>query len=67
MLDKKIIEVLTHPLTGFNLCIVGLLVVVQLVHTKVHLTLESDVHGHVHRTLKKKPELARSTCYKLDF
>jgi len=67
MLIKKILQVLTHPVTGVNLCIVGLLLIIQVVHTKAHLTLESDVHGHVHRTLKKKPELARSTCYKLDF
>jgi len=66
MIVKKILPILTHPITGFNLCIVGLLLVVQFVHTKAHFTLESDVHGHVHRTLKKNPNLARSTCYQLD-
>jgi hypothetical protein len=50
-----------------NLTFVGMLLVIQTVHTKAHLTLEADVHGHVHRALKNKPELARSTCYELDF
>ncbi len=67
MLRKKILDALLHPVTGLNLCFFGMLLVIQVVHTKAHLTLESDVHGHVHRTLRKKPELARSACYKLDF
>jgi hypothetical protein len=60
-------KVLLHPVTGFNLCIVGMLLVIQMVHTKAHLTLETDVHGHVHRVLKKKPKIATSTCYQLGF
>ena len=67
MLGKKILSILVHPVTGFNLCIVGMLLLIQVVHTKSHLDLETDIHGHVHRTLKNNPELARSTCYKLDF
>lgn len=67
MLGKKILESLIHPVTMVNFSLFGMLLVIQIVHTKAHLTLERDVHGHVHRTLKKKPELARSSCYKLDF
>jgi len=55
-----------HPVTYLNLTFVGMLFMIQFVHTKAHLTLEADVHGHVFRTLKKNPELARSTCYQLD-
>jgi len=64
---KTLGKVLMNPVTGFNLCIVGLLLVVQFVHTKAHLTLETDVHGHAYRVLKKNPELATSSCYKLGF
>jgi len=63
---KKISSVIFHPVTAFNLCIVGVLIVIQVVHTKAHLTIETDVHGHVHRALKKNPELARSACYELN-
>jgi len=64
---KALLNVLGHPVTMFNLILVGMLLVIQAIHTKAHLTLEQDVHGHVFRTLKKNPELARSSCYQLDF
>jgi len=63
---NNITKALVHPFTLLNLGIVGSLGIIQFVHTKAHLTLESDVHGHVHRTLKKTPEMARSACYELD-
>jgi len=63
---KKITAVLFHPVTILNLTFVGTLGLIQSVHTKAHLTLETDVHGHVFRALKKNPELARSACYELD-
>ena len=63
---KKITAVLFHPVTILNLTFVGTLGLIQFVHTKAHLNLETDVHGHVHRALKKNPELARSACYELN-
>ena len=63
---KKIISALFHPVTILNLTICGSLGVIQFVHTMAHNTLQQDVHGHVHRALKKNPELARSACYELD-
>jgi hypothetical protein len=63
---KKVFEVLFHPVTVLNLTFVGSLGLIQVVHTKAHLTIETDVHGHVHRALKKNPELARSACYELN-
>lgn len=58
---------LNHPVTYLNLTFVGMLFVIQFVHTKAHLTYETDVHGHVFRALKKDPELATPTCYELGF
>ena len=46
--------------------ICGSLGVIEFIHNKAHRTLEQDVHGHVHRALRKNPELARSACYELD-
>jgi hypothetical protein len=63
---KKVLGVILHPVTILNLTFVGTLGLIQVVHTKAHLTLETDVHGHVHRALRKNPELARSACYELD-
>ena len=63
---KKVFEVLFHPVTVLNLTFVGALGLIQVVHTNAHHTLETDVHGHVHRALKKNPELARSACYELN-
>ena len=60
------LKVLVHPVTILNLTLVGSLGVIQFVHTRAHLTLEQDVHGHVHRALKATPEMARSACYELD-
>jgi len=50
-----------------NLTFIGMLLVIQTVHTKAHLTLETDVHGHAYRVLKKNPKLATSACYKMGF
>lgn len=63
---KRVLEVILHPVTILNLTFVGTLGLIQVVHTKAHHTLETDVHGHVHRALRKNPELARSACYELD-
>jgi hypothetical protein len=63
---KKIIAAFFHPVTCINLLFIGTLGVIQTIHTRAHHTLEQDVHGHVHRALKKNPELARSACYELD-
>jgi len=60
------LKVLIHPVTTFNLLIVGSLGMIELIHIRAHHTLSTDVHGHVHRALKANPELARSACYELD-
>ena len=60
------LKVLFHPVTQFNLMIVLFLGVIQIVHTRAHLTMEQDVHSHVSQALKKNPELARSTCWELE-
>ena len=64
---KTIGKVLVHPVTLVNLSLFGMLLVIQIVHTKAHLTLETDVHGHAYRVLKKNPELATPSCYKMGF
>jgi len=64
---KTLGKVLTHPVTMVNFSLFGMLLVIQVVHTKAHLTLETDVHGHAYRVLKKNPKLAIPSCYKMGF
>jgi len=52
--------------TVINLLFTGSLGLIEIIHIRAHHTLSTDVHGHVHRALKKNPELARSACYELD-
>ena len=63
---KAILKALVHPVTCINFTFVATLGVIEIVHTRAHHTLEQDVHGHVHRALKKNPELARAACWELD-
>jgi len=64
---KFLVKGLNHPVTYLNLTFIGMLMVIQFVHTKAHLTLETDVHGHAYRVLKKNPKIATSACYKMGF
>jgi len=43
---KKILDIITHPLTYTNLLIVGSLVMIETFHTHAHYKMEIDVHGH---------------------
>jgi len=63
---KKYLRAFLNPITQINVMILGFLILVQVIHTRAHHTLETDVHGHVHRALKANPEMARSACYELD-
>ena len=60
------LKVLFHPVTTFNLLLVGFIGLVEIVHTTAHHTVESDVHGYVRKTLRENPELVKSICWDLD-
>ena len=52
---KKILEVITHPVTYSNLLIVGTLILIELSHTHAHYKMEVDVHGYCHQYNMKNP------------
>ena len=52
---KKILEVITHPVTYSNLLIVGALILIELSHTHAHHKMEVDVHGYCHQYNMKNP------------
>ena len=43
---KKILEVITHPVTYANLLIVGTFILIEFFHTQAHYKMEIDVHGY---------------------
>ena len=52
---KKILEVITHPVTYSNLLIVGSLLMVEFFHTRAHYKMDVDVHGYCHQYNMKNP------------
>ena len=52
---KKILEVITHPVTYSNLLIVGSLLMVEFFHTRAHYKMEVDVHGYCYQYNMKNP------------
>jgi hypothetical protein len=43
---KSLTRVLLHPVTQFNLLIVGFLSIIQIIHTHAHYKMEMDVHAY---------------------
>ena len=60
---NKIMQVLGHPVTLFNLMLIGFLGLIEVIHTRAHYTMEMDVHGHVYQFLRKNPDI----CDKMDY
>jgi len=60
---KKYLKVLLHPVTQFNLLVVGFLILIQGMHLHAHHTMSVDVDSYVHRFLKKNPD----ACNKIDY
>ena len=53
---KKILEVITHPVTYSNLLIIGTLILIEFFHTRAHYKMEVDVHGYCHQYEMNKPD-----------
>ena len=43
---KKVLEVITHPVTYANLLIIGTFILIEFFHTQAHHKMEVDVHGY---------------------
>jgi hypothetical protein len=56
-------KILTHPVTHFNLLLVGFFILIQGVHLYAHYQMKIDVNGYVHKYLKKNP----NACSKFDY
>lgn len=51
----KLLSVLKHPVTQFNLLVLGFLGVIQIIHTHAHYKMEMDVHGYCKQYEMNKP------------
>ena len=52
---KKILQVITHPVTYCNLLIIGVLIMIETFHTHAHYKMEMDVHGYCKQYEMNKP------------
>ena len=53
---SKILGAILHPVTVLNLCLLGSLGVIELIHTHAHHKMDMDVHSHVRQFCKKNIE-----------
>ncbi len=52
-----VMKYLTHPLTVMNLCLVGSLLLIQIVHTRAHHRMEMDVHAYCKQNMEYQQSL----------
>jgi len=52
----KYLKVLLHPITQFNLLVVGFLIAIQGLHLHAHHTMNLDADSYVHNFCKKNLE-----------
>ena len=63
---KKILEVITHPVTYANLLIIGTFILIEFFHTHAHYKMEIDVHGYC-RQLESNNKYLEENTYEEDW
>ena len=53
----KYLKYVTHPITVLNLCIVGSLGMIQIIHTHAHYKMEIDVHAYCRNNMEYQESL----------
>ena len=53
---KKILKVITHPVTYSNLLIIGSFIMIEFFHTHAHYKMEKDVHGYCYQYHMNNPD-----------
>jgi len=62
----KYLKVLLHPVTQFNLLVVGFLIAIQGLHLQAHYSMDLDVESYVRNFCKKNLEKCERIISKLD-
>lgn len=53
-MKSKIKEIIYHPVTQFNVLLVGFFIGVQLVHTHAHLIMDGDPDSYCTKLMKNR-------------
>ena len=53
----KYLRYLGHPLTVMNLCLVGSVGMIQVIHTRAHHKMEIDVHAYCKNNMEYQDSL----------
>ncbi|ABA47140.1 gp169 [Synechococcus phage syn9] len=64
---SKTLKILLHPVTQFNLLIVGFLIVIQGLHLQAHYTMDIDVESYVTAFCKKNIEKCEGIISDFDY
>ena len=62
----KYLKVLTHPVTQFNLIVVGVFILIQSIHTHAHYTMSLDTDSYIHNFCKKNLKECKNIISDLD-
>ena len=53
-------KIFSSPITHFNLLIVGVLIIIQSIHSHAHYTMTIDADSYVHNFCKKNVDKCKS-------
>jgi len=65
-MTSKIKQILRHPVTHFNVLVVGFLFIIQSMHTHAHYTMSLDADSYVRNFCKKNLEKCERIISDLD-
>jgi len=54
------LKIIFHPVTQFNLLIVGIFILIGAVHNHAHQRMEIDVHGYVRQYCRNNLKVCKS-------
>ena len=52
-MKQKVLQIISSPVTHFNVLLVGLVLLIQGLHTHAHYTMDTDVNSYVHNFCRK--------------
>ena len=55
-MKQKALQIISSPVTHFNVLLVGIVLLIQGLHTHAHYTMDKDVNSYVRNFCKKNPE-----------
>ena len=66
-MKKYLLQILSSPVTHFNVLIVGFFILVGVMHNHAHYTMEVDADSYVRAFCKNSPEICKSYVDDYDY